>query len=231
MELTVNQLLDESSIHPFIHFIWYLMMQCEPHTSHFLMNQCDRDVVGNSLPSWDSFLVTYFCLVLWEFHIMYFIPTYIPVTPYQPSNLVFSLWKKMKNKNKTVYLSSLHKDPLLYQLQPPLTSATAAASPVLLCVDHSVPPSFLPLHHVFTHRRGTGSWSVSHNILFGPNSFTCRCSLHFVIGLVQGFRLLLHHQYWTLIETALRYPAVALNHEILWLWFFRAGSFTCSSSS
>lgn len=122
------------------------MMQCEPHTSHFLMNQCDRDVVGNSLPSWDSFLVSYFCLVLWEFHIMYFIPTYIPVTPYQPSILVFSLRKKMKNKNKTVYLSSLHKDPLLYQLQPPLTSATAAASPVLLCVDHSVPSPFLLLH-------------------------------------------------------------------------------------
>lgn len=54
----------------------------------------------------------------------------------------------MKNKNKTVYLSSLHKDPLLYQLQPPLTSATAAASPVLLCVDHSVPPPFLLLHLV-----------------------------------------------------------------------------------
>jgi hypothetical protein len=53
--------------------------------------------------------------------------------------------------------------------------------------------------------------SVSHSTSFCLHSFTFKCSLLWVIGLVQDLWPLLHHQYWILIETPLRYPIVALN--------------------
>lgn len=41
---------------------------------------------------------------------------------------------------------------------------------------------------------------------------TCKCSLQRVIGLVRGLWFLLHHQYWALTGTPLRFPVVALCH-------------------
>jgi hypothetical protein len=52
--------------------------------------------------------------------------------------------------------------------------------------------------------------SVSHSIALCPHIFACKCSLPWVIGLVLGRWLLLHHQYWILTGTPLRYPVVAL---------------------
>jgi hypothetical protein len=48
--------------------------------------------------------------------------------------------------------------------------------------------------------------SLSYNILVCPNSSTCKCSLQWVIDLVQGLWFLLHYQYWSLPWTPLRYP-------------------------
>jgi hypothetical protein len=53
---------------------------------------------------------------------------------------------------------------------------------------------------------------VSHSTPFSPNSFTCKCSLQWVIGLLLGPWLLLLYQYWHLTETPLRYPVVAPCH-------------------
>lgn len=55
-------------------------------------------------------------------------------------------------------------------------------------------------------------YSVSHSILFCPNSFDFHCSLHWVIGLVWCLWLLLHHRYWIIPSTWLRYLVVALSH-------------------
>lgn len=43
------------------------------------------------------------------------------------------------------------------------------------------------------------------------NIFTCKCSLQWVLDLVQGLCLLWQHQYWILIWTP-SYPAAALCH-------------------
>jgi hypothetical protein len=57
-----------------------------------------------------------------------------------------------------------------------------------------------------------GCSSVFHTIPLCPHFFTCKCSLQGVIGLVCGLWLLLHHQYWFLTRTPLRYSVVALCH-------------------
>lgn len=51
-----------------------------------------------------------------------------------------------------------------------------------------------------------------HSIPFGPNGFTCQCSLQWVVGQVQEHWLLAHHQYWTPTETPLKCPAATLSH-------------------
>ena len=60
-----------------------------------------------------------------------------------------------------------------------------------------------------------GSCSTSR---FGPNTlcpkiFSCKCSLQWVISLVQYLWLLLHYQYRILTGTPLGYPVVGLCHE------------------
>ena len=50
--------------------------------------------------------------------------------------------------------------------------------------------------------------SESHSILFCPHFFACKCSLQWVISLVQGLWLLLHYQYQILTRT----PLFALCH-------------------
>jgi hypothetical protein len=48
--------------------------------------------------------------------------------------------------------------------------------------------------------------SVSHGIFLCPHIFSCKCSLQWVIGLVQGIWLLPHHQYWIIAGTLPCYP-------------------------
>lgn len=56
------------------------------------------------------------------------------------------------------------------------------------------PPSFLRLQHLFIYPSGTGSPGVSHSTPFCTISFTFKCSLQQVIGLLQGlWFLVLHH--------------------------------------
>ena len=57
--------------------------------------------------------------------------------------------------------------------------------------------------------------NVSHSRPFWPHIFICKCLLQWVIGLIQGFWLLLHNQYWIFMGTLLRYPVVALCHRDL----------------
>ena len=53
---------------------------------------------------------------------------------------------------------------------------------------------------------------MSHSISpFAQNRFN-EWSLQCITGLVQGLWLLLHHQYWILTRTPLRYPVVAMCH-------------------
>jgi hypothetical protein len=68
------------------------------------------------------------------------------------------------------------------------------------------------LKHQHLAMEATEWHSVSHSTPFHPNSFTCKCSLQWVTGLVQGLWLLLHYQYWIFTGTPLGYPAVALCH-------------------
>lgn len=55
--------------------------------------------------------------------------------------------------------------------------------------------------------------SVSHGISFVLITFTCKCSLFRIVGVVQGLWVLLHHQYLILIRNLLRYPVGALCHR------------------
>lgn len=52
---------------------------------------------------------------------------------------------------------------------------------------------FQPLHHIILCHRGLGSYHVSHSISLYLNSFTCKCSLRWVVGLAQGLWLLVNH--------------------------------------
>jgi hypothetical protein len=52
---------------------------------------------------------------------------------------------------------------------------------------------------------------VFHSISFCPNSFTCKCSSQWSIGLVQDLWLL-WYQYWILTGTLPSYPVAALCH-------------------
>lgn len=54
--------------------------------------------------------------------------------------------------------------------------------------------------------------AVSHVVPFCSIRCTGQCSVKWVIGLVRGPQLQQHHQYWTLIETPLGYPAISLSH-------------------
>jgi hypothetical protein len=54
--------------------------------------------------------------------------------------------------------------------------------------------------------------SVSHSIPLCHNIFTCKCSLQWVIGLVQGLWLLWYHQYHILPRTPPSPPVVAVCH-------------------
>lgn len=57
-----------------------------------------------------------------------------------------------------------------------------------------------------------GSCSVSCSLPFCTNSFTCKGSLQWVIGLVPGlWLLLLHYQFLILARTLLRYTVIALS--------------------
>jgi hypothetical protein len=47
--------------------------------------------------------------------------------------------------------------------------------------------------------------SVSHSIFLCPHIVTCKYSLQWVTGLVQGLWLLWHHQYWIFTGTPPRY--------------------------
>lgn len=46
-----------------------------------------------------------------------------------------------------------------------------------------------------------------------PNSSSCKRSLQWIVGQVQGIWLLLQHQCWTVTETSLRYPAILLSNR------------------
>ena len=63
--------------------------------------------------------------------------------------------------------------------------------------------------------------NVSYHIPFCPNSFPCKCSLQWVIGLVWGLWLLLQHQYGILSDILLLLCII----EILQHWICRAGPF------
>lgn len=52
---------------------------------------------------------------------------------------------------------------------------------------------FQPLHHIIFYHRGLGSYHVSHSISLYLNSFTCKCSLRWVVGLAQVLWLLINH--------------------------------------
>lgn len=79
---------------------------------------------------------------------------------------------------------------------------------------HVTPPLFPPLYHIILYCGGIGSCDVSHSVPFCSSSFSCTCSLQWDIGLVQGLWLLLvHHQYWTLTDTPLGCPVIALSHR------------------
>lgn len=94
-------------------------------------------------------------------------------------------------------LPTLLGNVFFYLLQRSLTPVTAAKSPVLPISTSnaplSVPPSSTPLHHILVCNSGTGSCSMSDSN-FSPNSFICKCSLQWVLGLIQGFWYLTHHQ-------------------------------------
>lgn len=52
----------------------------------------------------------------------------------------------------------------------------------------------------------------SRSVSFSLYMFAWKCSLQWVIRVVQGLWLLLHSGYWTLTGNSLRYPVVALCH-------------------
>lgn len=62
---------------------------------------------------------------------------------------------------------------------------------------------FLPLHHLVFCHSDIGSCCLSRSMSFGPNSFTSKYSLHWVVGLDQGFWFLLYHWYRTFTMTPL----------------------------
>lgn len=77
---------------------------------------------------------------------------------------------------------------------------------------HLAPPSFPSCQHLFIHASDMGSCVVSFSIPCCPVSPTWKCSLQWVIGVIQGLWPLTHNHHWTLTEIPLRYPAVALCH-------------------
>jgi hypothetical protein len=62
---------------------------------------------------------------------------------------------------------------------------------------------------------------VSHGVTFLPKSFTCKCSLHLVIGQIPVLSLLLHYQYWILPGLCLDILLLPRAVEILQLWIYR----------
>lgn len=60
-----------------------------------------------------------------------------------------------------------------------------------------------------------GGCSVPCSRPFCPNSFSYKCPLQWIVGLVQGLWLLLHHHSWTLVENPLGNPADAPVMETL----------------
>lgn len=67
--------------------------------------------------------------------------------------------------------------------------------------------------------------SVSHSVPFWPHIFSCKCSLHWVVGLVQGLWLLLLSQCWICPRVLLSYPFVACVMEILKVWICKTHLF------
>lgn len=73
---------------------------------------------------------------------------------------------------------------------------------------------FLPLSHLsiaFSYVVVALETAVCHTVYIHtcPNSMTCKYSLQWVAGPVQGFWFMKQHKYWTTAETRLGYPAVA----------------------
>lgn len=72
-------------------------------------------------------------------------------------------------------------------------------------------PSFPPLPHLFIHLRDIGSCcaSLSMYALLCKQLYLQMFTVQCTVGQVQGLWLVIHHQYWTLIDTPLGYPTVA----------------------
>ena len=63
--------------------------------------------------------------------------------------------------------------------------------------------SFPLFQHLFIHPRGIRSFGVSGSLPFCLINPTCKCSLQWVLGLVQGLWSLAHHHHWILIKMPL----------------------------
>ena len=77
-------------------------------------------------------------------------------------------------------------------------------------------PSFPPLDHILICWSCIGDAVFYAIYPFVQSSFPYKWSLQWVVGLVQGLWLLVHHQYWTLTETSLRLLRVIdfLGHDL-----------------
>ena len=73
--------------------------------------------------------------------------------------------------------------------------------------------------------------SVSHNIFLCPHIFTCKCSLQWVIALVQGLWILLHDQSWIFPGFAFRILLLSYVVEVPSFWICRTGPFMWTSTS
>ena len=68
------------------------------------------------------------------------------------------------------------------------------------------------------------TYSVSHSTLLCPHIFICKCSLQWVMDLVQGLWLLLHHPYWVLTGLLSDLLLLPCAMQILQPWIYGTSS-------